>query len=125
MGIIKNFLNKYILHPSFLIINYRKDRRDLRVSNTTNTGSAEHLSEYFDNGDILLTLSQTTDDSRIKNILSSVAEYCELESEGSAEIILEWITDDDCDYIAKFLGLEPLDYEGDWTKEEEDSWESR
>lgn len=88
-------------------------------------GNTEHLSEYFDNGDILLTLSQTTDDSRIKNILSSVAEYCELECEGSAEIILEWITDDDCDYIAKFLGLEPLDYEGDWTKEEEDSWESR
>lgn len=26
MGIIKNFLNKYILHPSFLIINYRKDK---------------------------------------------------------------------------------------------------
>lgn len=85
-------------------------------------GSTEHLSEYFGEGDVLLRLSQTTDDIRIKNILSNVADLCQEECEGSAENIIEWISDDDCDYIANVLGLKPLDYEGDWTSEEEEIW---
>ena len=85
-------------------------------------GSAVHISEDFGDGSILLRYAEMTDDIRIKKILNNVAELCKEECEGSAEHITEYISDDDCDYIASFLGLKPLNYEDDWTDEEETTW---
>lgn len=85
-------------------------------------GSTVHLSEDFGEGGSLLRYAEMTDDNRIKSILSSVAELCQYECEGSAEHITEYVSDEDCDYISNFLGLDPLDYEGDWTAEEESNW---
>lgn len=85
-------------------------------------GGAVHLSEEFDEGQSLLRYAEMTDDSRIKSILSKVAELCQSECEGNAEHIVEYISDEDCDYIANFLGISPLKYEEDWTEEEEMNW---
>ena len=86
--------------------------------------SVEHPCEYFGDGSYLLELSETCEDEKISRILEEIAEYSKLDDEGSSEAIFDYIGDEDCDYIAQFLGLPPLDYEGDWTDEDEDNWTS-
>ena len=85
-------------------------------------GSIEHPSEYWDNGEYLRELASKTNDTKIKDILNRMADYSQYDSEGSAENIFDYLQDWDCDYIADFLGLTPLQYEEDWTDEEEDTW---
>jgi hypothetical protein len=68
-------------------------------------------------GTTLKELAKETDDSKIKSILVSMADYKDVES------IFDYLKDEDCDYIAEFLGLAPLKYEEDWTDEEEDTWD--
>ena len=83
-------------------------------------GSAEHPSEYWGSGESLKRL--VTQDEKIKSILNRMADYSKYDMEGSAENISDYISDEDCDYIAEFLDLPPLNYEEDWTVEEEDTW---
>lgn len=83
-------------------------------------GSAEHPAEYFGDGSYLLSIK--TQDKRISQILKSIAQYSELDAEGSAEHIFDYMQDEDCHYIADFLGLPKLDLNNDWTEEEEQVW---
>lgn len=85
-------------------------------------GSSEHPCEYFGDGSYLKELSKTCSDENISDILNRMADYSRYDDEGSSEAIFDYITDDDCDYIAKFLNLPALDYEGEWTDDEEDNW---
>lgn len=85
-------------------------------------GSTEHPSEYFGEGNELEDLADKTDDARIKSILDSVAKCCLEECEGGSVNILEFVSDDDCHYIADFLGLPRLNLEQEWTEEEENTW---
>lgn len=85
-------------------------------------GGAEHISEEFGEGDILKEYTKLTSDDKIQSILNNMANCCSDEFEGSAEHLCDWIDDDDCDYIADFIGLERLDYESDWTEQEEEDW---
>ncbi len=85
-------------------------------------GSIVHYSDTWDDGTTLKELAKETDDSKIKSILVSMAELSHLDYEGHAESIFDYLQDEDCDYIAKFLGLAPLKYEEDWTDEEENTW---
>jgi hypothetical protein len=82
----------------------------------------EYPSEYWGDGSILLDLAEETDDKSMKNLLYRVAQYTELDAEGSNEDIFDHIEETDCNWIAKFLGLTPLSYEEDWTDEEEQMW---
>ena len=86
-------------------------------------GSIVHPCESFDDGTSLKELAKETDDSRIKSILDSMAELSHLDYEGHAESIFDYLQDEDCDYIAKFFVIAPLNYEEDWTDEEEDTWD--
>lgn len=81
-------------------------------------GSIEHPSEYFGDGDVLLSIANTVSDNRIKDILIRAAECSESDYQGSIEHISEWIGDDDCDYIADFLGIPRLNLEDEWTDDE-------
>ena len=85
-------------------------------------GSIVHPCESFDDGTSLKELASKTDDSRIKSILNNIAQLSYYDCEGHAESIFDYMQDEDCDYIANFLGLAPLNYEEDWTDEEEDTW---
>lgn len=85
-------------------------------------GSIVHPCESFDDGSSLKELASKTDDSRIKSILGNIAQLSKFDCEGDAESIFDYMQDEDCDYIAKFLGLAPLNLEEDWTDEEEDTW---
>ena len=85
-------------------------------------GSIVHYSDTWDDGTTLKELASKTDDSRIKSILFSIAKLSKFDYEGHAESIFDYLQDEDCDYIAKFLGLAPLNLEEDWTDEEEDTW---
>jgi hypothetical protein len=85
-------------------------------------GSREHLSEYFDDGKLLINLAEYCGDEKISSILNRVADASMEEYEGSSANIMEEVDDSDCDYIAQFLGLTPLSYEEDWTVEEEKEW---
>lgn len=102
-------LKKYL---TIICVNYKEEC----------LGSIVHLSEEFGEGQSLLRYAEMTDDSRIKSILSKVAELCQSECEGNTEHIGEYVSDEDCDYIAQFLSVYPLRYEEDWTKEEEINW---
>lgn len=86
-------------------------------------GSAEHISEYFGEGDELVDYSEKVNDPKIKSIFKKIANMCMEECEGSAEHIFDYMNDDDCSYIAEFLGLTPLNCEEDWTEEEDDMWQ--
>ena len=86
-------------------------------------GSIVHPCESFDDGTSLKELASKTDDSRIKSILNNIAQLSYYDFEGHAESIFDYMQDEDCDYIANFLGLAPLNYEEDWTDEEEDTWD--
>ena len=86
-------------------------------------GNTEYMSEYFGDGEELNELSDETTDSRISAILDSVAELCMDEWDGDSVSILEVMDDDDCYYIAEFLGITPLNLDGEWTEEEEELWE--
>lgn len=85
-------------------------------------GSIVHYSDTWDDGTTLKELASKTDDSRIKSILFSIAKLSKFDYEGHAESIFDYLQDEDCDYIANFLGLAPLNLEEDWTDEEEDTW---
>jgi len=92
-------------------------------------GENAHPSEDFGDGKVLMKLIGTlikagNHDNRICSILREYALLCEEDSEGSIVHIPEYISDDDCNYIADFLGLERLDYYSDWTNEEEDTWDT-
>lgn len=67
-------------------------------------GAIVHPSEDFGEGEILIELSNETNDDRISSILKDYAKLCEYECDGSAEHVCDWINDDDCDYIEQFLG---------------------
>ncbi len=81
-----------------------------------------HYSDKWDDGTYLKELASKTDDSKIKFILDNIAKLSYFDYEGHAESIFDYLQDEDCDYIAEFLGLAPLKYEEEWTDEEEDTW---
>lgn len=83
-------------------------------------GNIEHPSEYWGNGEGLKELK--TDDPKIKEILYKISEYSYRDYKGEGVSIFEYINGEQCNYIAEFLGLNPLDYESDWTDEEEEIW---
>jgi hypothetical protein len=86
-------------------------------------GSIVHSSDTWEDGTILKELVKETDDSKIKSILDNMAKLSNFDYKGHSESIFDYLQDEDCDYIAKFLGLVPLNYEEDWTDEEEDTWD--
>ena len=85
-------------------------------------GSTEHPCEYWGDGEPLIELASKTEDTKIKDILDKMADYSLYDYEGSNDSIFDYLQDADCDYIAEFLDLPPLNYEEDWTDEEEDTW---
>ena len=88
-------------------------------------GSIVHSSDTWEDGTILKELVKETDDSKIKSILDNMAKLSNFDYKGHSESIFDYLQDEDCDYIAKFLGLAPLNYEEDWTDEEEDTWDKQ
>ena len=86
-------------------------------------GSIVHSSDTWEDGTILKELVKETDDSKIKSILDNMAKLSNFDYKGHSESIFDYLQDEDCDYIANFLGLAPLNYEEDWTDEEEDTWD--
>lgn len=85
-------------------------------------GSTVHLSEEFGEGQQLKELAKSCGDGKISKILKKVADASYEECEGSSVNILEVVDEGDCDYISQFIGLPPLNYEADWTQEEEKTW---
>jgi hypothetical protein len=118
MKYVKTFENFNPLDPNLV-----KSLKTIVTSfKTEMLGSTVHLSEEFEEGDELRRLAQSCDDQKIASILEIVADACFDECEGSTVNILEIIDEEDCDYIAQFLGLDPLAYEELWTQEEEKNW---
>ena len=118
MKYVKTFENFNSLDPSLV-----KSLKTIATSFKTEVlGSTVHLSEEFGEGYELKDLSQSCGDEKIASILNRVADASLEECEGSSVNILEVVNEEDCDYIAQFLGLQPLAYEKDWTQEEEKTW---
>jgi hypothetical protein len=120
MKYIKTFENFNSLDPNLV-----KSLKTIVTSfKTEMLGSTVHLSEEFGEGYELKDLAEYCGDEKIASILNRVAKISLEECEGSAVNILEIVDEEDCDYIAQFLGLQPLNYEELWTQEEEKTWYS-
>lgn len=120
MKYIKTFENFNSIDPNLV-----KSLKTIVTSfKTEMLGSTVHLSEEFGEGYELKDLAEYCGDEKIASILNRVAKISLEECEGSAVNILEIVNEEDCDYIAQFLGLQPLNYEELWTQEEEKTWYS-
>ena len=84
-----------------------------------NLGFQHNYSDTWGDGTWLKEVAEETNDSKIKSISDNMIKL----SKGQGESLSDYLKDEDCDYIAKFLGIAPLNYEEDWTKEEEDTWD--
>jgi len=70
-------------------------------------GGAVHPSEYFDDNE-LRELTNEVQDDRIKSILNNMADCCLSEYEGNAEHLCDWMSDDDCNCICDYLGMDRM-----------------
>ena len=59
---------------------------------------------------------------KIASILNKISECCEMEVEGESVHISDYISDDDCNYISDMLALPRLNFDAEWTEEEENSY---
>ena len=84
-----------------------------------NLGFSHNYSDTWGDGTWLKEVAEETNDSKIKSISDNMIKL----SKGQGKSLSDYLKDEDCDYIAKFFGIAPLNYEEDWTKEEEDTWD--
>jgi hypothetical protein len=124
MKYIKLFENFGAVNPELekvlktIVSSYKEER----------LGNIVHPSEDFGDGSFLMKLIGTlikagNHDNRICGILRDYAMLCGEEAEGDSVHVSEYIDDSDCDYIADFLGCERLNFDEDWTDEEEAIWD--
>lgn len=82
----------------------------------------EMLVKAFDGGDIynfsyrygkghkLVKLARKTDDTRIRTILASIADYCQEEHSSGGENLSDYVEESDLDDLGEFLGEPPIDW---------------
>ncbi len=84
-----------------------------------------NFSYRYGKGYKLLKLCRKTDDTIIRSILGSIADYCEEQFEGGADFG-DYVEESDLDYLAEFLGEQPIDwsnmsgFQEEWFQDEGD-----